>query len=97
MSRDRDAFGFVELLASPQERAPKFLKARKEDKAQAQKSSTSQAPKGYKSLVLEGGKVNSPKSRKSKVLPSPKRLSLSKSKEKSKRRGQSSIPLCQRT
>ncbi len=65
----RDAFGFVELLSEPQEQAPKFLKARKEDKAQVQKSSPAQAPKGQKS------KVNSPKSRKPKVLPSPKRLS----------------------
>ena len=65
----RDAFGFVELLASPQEQAPRFLKARKEDKAQVQKSSREQAPSVNKS------KVNSPKSRKSKVLPSPKRLS----------------------
>ena len=65
----RDAFGFVELLSKPQEQAPKFLKARKEDKAQVQKSFPAQAPKGNKS------QVNSPKSRKSKVLPSPKRLS----------------------
>ena len=71
----RDAFGFVELLSEPQEEAPRFLKARKEDKAKVQKSSSKQPPKGYKSLVLEGGKVNSPKSRKSKVLSAPKRLS----------------------
>ena len=64
----RDAFGFVELLSEPQEQAPKFLKARKEDKAQVQKSAREQAPSGNKS------QVNSPKSRKSKVLPSPKRL-----------------------
>ena len=65
----RDAFGFVELLAEPQEQAPKFLKARKEDKAQVLKSAQKKAPSGYKS------KVKSQKSKKSKVLPSPKRLS----------------------
>ncbi len=65
----RDAFGFVELLSEPQEQAPRFLKARKEDKAKVQKSSTSQPPKGQKS------KVKSPKSKKSKVLSAPKRLS----------------------
>ena len=36
----RDAFGFVELLSEPQEQAPRFLKARKEDKAKVQKSSS---------------------------------------------------------
>ena len=65
----RDAFGFVELLSEPQEQAPRFLKARKEDKAKVQKSSSTQPPKEYKS------KVNSPKSKKSKVLSAPKRLS----------------------
>ena len=65
----RDAFGFVELLAEPQEQAPKFLKARKEDKAKAQKSSPGQVPRGQKS------NVNSPKSRNSKVLPNPKKRS----------------------
>ena len=65
----RDAFGFVELLASPQEQAPRFLKARKEDKAKVQKSSSKQPPTGYKS------QVKSPKSKKSKVLSAPKRLS----------------------
>ena len=65
----RDAFGFVELLSEPQEQAPKFLKARKEDKAQVQKSAREQVLSGNKS------KLKSPKSRKSKVLPSPKRLS----------------------
>ena len=65
----RDAFGFVEMLSEPQEQAPRFLKARKEDKAKVQKSSSTQPPKGYKS------QVKSPKSRKSKVLSAPKRLS----------------------
>ena len=66
---DRDAFGFVELLAEPQEQAPKFLKARKEDKAQVLKSARKQAPKRQKS------QVKSQKSKKSKVLSAPKRLS----------------------
>ncbi len=65
----RDVFGFVELLSEPQEQAPRFLKARKEDKAKVQKSSSTQTPKGQKS------KLKSPKSRKSKVLAAPKRLS----------------------
>ncbi len=68
----RDAFGFVELLASPQEQAPRFLKARKEDKAQVQKSSREQAPNSPKSKIKS---PSSPNRNKSKVLPSPKRLS----------------------
>ena len=65
----RDAFGFVELLSEPQEQAPRFLKARKEDQAQVRQGAREQALKENKS------KVNIPKSRKPKVLPSPKRLS----------------------
>ncbi|MBR8834797.1 MAG: hypothetical protein DSM106950_12355 [Stigonema ocellatum SAG 48.90 = DSM 106950] len=34
----RDVFGFVSLLSMPMEKAPKFLKARKEDKAEALKT-----------------------------------------------------------
>ncbi len=66
---DRDAFGFVELLASPQEEAPKFLKASKKDKAQVLKSARKKAPKKSKS------KIKIQKSRKSKVLSSPKKRS----------------------
>ncbi len=47
----RDAFGFVELLASPQEEAPKFLKASKKDKAQVLKSARKKAPKKSKSKI----------------------------------------------
>ena len=68
----RDAFGFVELLASPQEQAPRFLKARKEDKAQVQKSSREQAPKSPKSKIKS---LSSPNRNKSKVLPNPKKRS----------------------
>jgi len=66
---DRDAFEFVELLASPQKEAPKFLKARKEDKAKVQKSAKKKASKKSKS------KIKSQKSKKSKVLSAPKRPS----------------------
>ena len=51
----RDAFGFVELLASPQEQAPKFLKASKKDKAQVLKSSPAQAPSGHTSPLSSKG------------------------------------------
>ena len=68
----RDAFGFVKLLAEPQEQAPRFLKARKEDKAQVQKSAREQAPNSPKSKIKS---PSSPNRNKSKVLPSPKRLS----------------------
>ena len=68
----RDAFGFVELLASPQEQAPRFLKARKEDKAQVQQGAREQAPKRNKSTVKN---PSSPNRKKSKVLSSPKKRS----------------------
>ncbi len=68
----RDAFGFVELLAEPQEQAPRFLKARKEDKAQVQKSSREQALKENKSRIKS---KKSSKGKKSKVLSAPKKRS----------------------
>ncbi len=66
---ERDAFEFLELLASPQEESPKFLKARKEDKAQVLKSARKKAPKKSKS------KIKSRKSKKSKVGPNPQKKS----------------------
>ena len=68
----RDAFGFVELLSEPQEQAPRFLKARKEDKAQVQKSAREQAPNSPKSKIKS---PSSPNRNKSKVLPNPKKRS----------------------
>ncbi|MGF1490032.1 MAG: hypothetical protein ACFBSE_23340 [Prochloraceae cyanobacterium] len=40
----RDCFGFIEQLAEPLEKAPKFLKASKEDKATVQKSKAKNKP-----------------------------------------------------
>ncbi|MDJ0719401.1 MAG: hypothetical protein QNJ54_35150 [Prochloraceae cyanobacterium] len=45
----RDTWGFVEELAEHREKAPKFLKVSKEDKALAQKSSKKDLAAGQKS------------------------------------------------
>jgi hypothetical protein len=41
-------FGFVALLAPPQETAPRFLKASKQDKATVQQESKKNQPKGQR-------------------------------------------------
>ncbi|PMB42628.1 hypothetical protein CEN47_01085, partial [Fischerella thermalis CCMEE 5319] len=41
----RDVFGFVALLAPPQETPPKFLKASKKDKATVQQASKKDKPR----------------------------------------------------
>ncbi|MFN6567030.1 hypothetical protein [Dendronalium sp. ChiSLP03b] len=44
----RDVWGFVALLAPPQETAPRFLKASKQDKATVQQESKKNKPKGQR-------------------------------------------------
>ena len=61
----RDAFGFVELLHEPQEKAPRFLKVPKKDKVQVQKASRKQSSSASPA----------PKELKPKVLPAPKKRS----------------------
>ncbi|MHC5763209.1 hypothetical protein [Nostoc sp.] len=72
----RDVFGFVALTALPQEIAPRFLKASKEDKAtvqlaakKAQRAAAPPAPKKGKSKATSQDNTSVPRT---KPLPKPK-------------------------
>ncbi|UKP01384.1 hypothetical protein [Nostoc sp. UHCC 0870] len=49
----RDVFGFVALTAPPQDTAPRFLKASKQDKATVQQSAKKTQPKGHRPYKKE--------------------------------------------
>ncbi|MEC4818902.1 MAG: hypothetical protein SAK29_37355, partial [Scytonema sp. PMC 1069.18] len=65
----RGTFGFVALLGIPQEKAPKFLKASKQDKATVMAANRERA----KAEKFKGNKPGKPPSEKKLNKPIPKK------------------------